>query len=127
MFHPVTLARHVKYSLFNSGRRPAHQYAQSPVGCRQSAPNVPRETDLSVKTGTVDSGTDSVVNAGDTVTYEFDITNTGDTCLAVTKIIDGNAGEVECPFVVNMAGKNLNYTNVPQPKLRRDSDKFLIG
>lgn len=60
---------------------------------------------VSVKTGTVDAGTDGVVNAGDVVSYTFEVTNTGHTCLAVLSIVDDNAGMVDCPYVMDMAGE----------------------
>lgn len=55
----------------------------------------------------VDRGTDGIVNAGDTVTFSFEIKNTGHTCLAVANIVDDNAGKVECPYVTDMAGEEL--------------------
>lgn len=69
---------------------------------------IERESSLIVaKTGTVDAGTDGAVNAGDVVSYLFEVENTGHTCLAITSIVDDNAGEVECPYVVDMAGEAL--------------------
>lgn len=60
-----------------------------------------------VKTGTVDAVTNGSVAAGDTVSYLFEVKNTGDTCLAVLSIVDENAGGVECPYVMDMAGEEL--------------------
>lgn len=62
-----------------------------------------------VKTGTaIDAGTDGVVSAGDVVTISFEVTNTGDTCLAVASFVDDDAGMVDCPYVMDMAGEKLS-------------------
>lgn len=53
----------------------------------------------------------------------FEITNIGHTCLAVTSILDDNAGAVECPYVANMAGEDL----VLDSCFRNDPDDLLSG
>lgn len=70
-----------------------------------------------VKSGTVHAGTDGVVNAGDTVLYSFTVTNTGQTCLAVLSVLDDNAGDVNCAFVVNMAGEDMLLKHTREPFL----------
>lgn len=57
---------------------------------------------LAVKEATVDTGTDNVNSAGDTVLYSFVVTNTGHTCLAVESVSDDNAGIVDCSDVIAM-------------------------
>lgn len=64
-------------------------------------------TRVVVSAGTVDTGSDAVLNADDNITFSFEVKNTGDTCLAVTSIVDDNAGEVDCPYVIDMAGEEL--------------------
>lgn len=66
-----------------------------------------RATNVSDATGIINAGTDNVVNAGDTISYSFDVTNTGHTCLAVISIVDDNAGEVACTHVVDTTGEGL--------------------
>lgn len=79
------------------------EYGMYPTPCE----NHHRATNVSDATGIINAGTDNTVNAGDTITYSFDVTNTGHTCLAVISIIDDNAGEVECANVGDTAGEEL--------------------
>lgn len=62
-------------------------------------------------TRTIDAGTDSSVNAGDTISYSFEVTNTGHTCLADISIVDDNAGELDCAHVADTSGKELRLTD----------------
>ena len=79
----------------------SHSQVRSP----SAALNSPSKT-VSVKTGTAGgAGAHGNVTAGDTITSTFEVKNTGHTCLAVTSIVDEKAGEVECPYVVDMAGE----------------------
>ncbi|CAM9434639.1 unnamed protein product [Hapterophycus canaliculatus] len=84
--------------------------AASPIGSTVTKAldhvSIDRESSLTiVKKGDIKRGTDRVVNAGDSVTYDFEVTNTGQTCLVLASILDANAGDVECPYVVGKAGE----------------------
>lgn len=79
----------------------SHSQVRSP----SAALNYPSKT-VSVKTGTAGGASaHGNITTGDTITSTFEVKNTGHTCLAVTSIVDEKAGQVECPYVVGMAGE----------------------
>lgn len=83
-----------------------HGYHTHKCVSPSAALNHPRRH-VSVNTGTVGAGPDGNVTAGDTITSSFEVENTGHTCLTVMSIVDDNAGEVECPYMIDVAGEEL--------------------
>ncbi|CAM9230892.1 unnamed protein product [Scytosiphon promiscuus] len=92
----------------NSGVVNATSPVGSTVATAHEQTSIERNSSLAiVKRGFLETGTDRVVNAGDVIIYSIDVTNTGQTCLAIRSILDANVGDVQCPFVVDMAGEAL--------------------
>lgn len=69
---------------------------------------------ISVTTGTVDDGTNNILEAGDTIEYKMEIANIGNTCLADLVVSDLLLdGTIECD-TPDTGEHNRKYPQTPQ-------------
>ncbi len=67
--------------------------------------------ELDKRAGTpLDANNDHRVDAGDTIDYTFEVTNTGDLTLTATSVQDGVAGPVTCPAGALVPGASATCT-----------------
>ncbi|MEO9325656.1 GEVED domain-containing protein [Nocardioides sp. C4-1] len=80
-----------------------------------------------VKNATPNPGADTRLNAGDTVTYTFVVTNTGNVTLTGVGVTDAKVGAVTCPATTLAPGASTTCTAAAYPVTQADVNAGTIN